>query len=130
MSKILAIKNLRGVRGVRGATTVGQNSKEEIIAATQELLEKILNLNQMELDDIASCFFTVTGDLNAEFPALAARNLGWKNTALLCAKEIEVPDSLSACIRVLIHWNSDKTQAEIKHVYLKDAVKLRQDLSL
>ena len=125
MSQILAVKN---IRGVRGAITVSQNNKEEITAATQELLEKILNLNQINLEDIASCFFTVTGDLDAEFPAVAARNLGWKNTALLCAKEIEVPGSLNLCIRVLIHWNSEKTQAEIKHVYLKDAVKLRQDL--
>ncbi len=114
--------------GVRGAITVTDNSKEEIVNATVELLEKLLDQNQIKTEDIASCFFTVTGDLNAEFPAVAARNLGWKNVALLCAMEMPVPGALPLCIRVLIHWNTSKNQDEIKPVYLREAVKLRPDL--
>ena len=114
------------VRGVRGATTVTENKQEAIIAATQELLQEIIKKNQFEVDDIASIIFTVTSDLNAEFPAQAARKLGWQDTPLLCSKEINVPGSLPGCIRILLHINTDKTPQEIHHVYLKDAVNLRR----
>jgi chorismate mutase len=115
-------------RGVRGATTVGANQPEAIVSATRELLEAIVLANEIQSEDVASVFFTTTPDLNAAFPAKAARDLGWANTALMCAHEMEVPDSLPMCIRVLIHWNSDKRQEEIVHVYLKDAQILRSDL--
>ncbi|MFH1683678.1 MAG: chorismate mutase [Candidatus Margulisiibacteriota bacterium] len=114
------------IRGIRGATTVANNKRDEILAATKELLSEILNTNQLKVPDIASIIFTVTKDLNAEFPAVAARELGWNETPLLCNYEIDVPKSLAKCIRVLLLVNSDKTQKEIKHIYLKEAVNLRR----
>jgi chorismate mutase len=115
------------VRAIRGATTVQNNSKEEIITATQELLIKIQNENQFLLPDVISVVFSMTEDLNAEFPALAARKLGWTTIPLLCTREIPVPGSLPKCIRVLIHINTEKQQTEIKSIFLKDAVNLRPD---
>ena len=115
-------------RGVRGATTVETNSAVAILAATRELLTRIINANGVAVDDIASTFFTVTPDLTAAFPAQAARELGWQHAALLDAREIPVPGSLPRCVRVLIHWNTPKSQAEICHVYLRGATSLRPDL--
>lgn len=114
------------IRGIRGATTVKNNDKKDILAATKELLAGIVKSNQVKVEDIASVIFSATKDLDAEFPAAAARELGWDETPLLCTKEIEVPGSLEKCIRILILVNSDKTQKEIKHIYLKDAVNLRR----
>lgn len=114
------------VRGIRGATTVKNNAKEEIVAATKELLAEILKKNDFKIDDVASVVFTTTKDLNAEFPAVAARELGWEITPLLCASEIDVPKSLAKCIRVLLLVNTDQTQKKIKNVYLKEAVNLRR----
>src|SRR5262245_54745871 len=116
-------------RGVRGATTVEADTKEEILAATRQLLALMIRLNGIEPADVASAIFSTTVDLNAEFPALAARQLGWLETALLCTHELSVPGSLGKCIRVLVHWNTTKTAAEIQHVYIRGAVKLRPDLS-
>lgn len=116
-------------RGVRGATTVQHNSREEILAATRQLLALMIRLNQIEPDDVASALFSTTCDLDAEFPALAARQLGWLDVPLLCSHEISVPGSLPLCIRVLVHWNTPKPQSEIRHVYTGGAVKLRPDLS-
>jgi chorismate mutase len=113
------------VRGIRGATTVPNNTREEIISATQELLSEMVKANRVKVEDIVSVVFTMTRDLNAEFPAAAAREMGWDQTPLLCTNEIEVPKSLPKCIRVLMHINSDKEQSAIKHIYLKDAVNLR-----
>jgi chorismate mutase len=114
------------LRGIRGAITVERNSGEEILAATRELLEIIKIKNELNPEDIASVFFTVTPDLDAVFPASAAREMGWKYTPLLCATEINVPGSLRNCIRVLLHVNTEKTQQEIRHVYLREAVCLRE----
>lgn len=114
------------IRGIRGATTVSHNKKEEIIAATKALLSEIAGSNQLKVEEIASIIFSVTRELDAEFPAVAARELGWEETPLLCSKEIDVPGSLPKCIRVLLHVNTQKQQSEMKHVYLKDAVKLRR----
>jgi chorismate mutase len=114
------------IRGIRGATTVKNNLKEDIIAATKELLTEIVEGNQLKIEDISSVIFTATQDLDADFPAAAAREMGWSDTPLLCSKEIEVPGSLGKCIRVLLHVNSDKPQKAIKHIYLKDAVNLRR----
>lgn len=118
------------VRGVRGAITVIKNDKEQILDATRELLETILERNpEMEPDSIASVFFSVTEDLDAVFPAKAARQIGWCMVPLFGSQEITAPDGLEKCIRVLIHWNTELTQEEIQHVYLREAKKLRPDLS-
>lgn len=116
-------------RGVRGATTVDSNEREEILTATRQLLALLIRRNEIEATDIASAIFTTTPDIDAEFPALAARQLGWLDVPLLCGHEMTVPGSLPLCIRVLIHWNTEKTQAEVEHVYVREAKKLRPDLS-
>jgi chorismate mutase len=116
-------------RGVRGATTADENSREAILRATRQLLALMIRLNDIEPCDVASAIFSTTLDLNAEFPALAARQLGWLDVPLLCTHEISVPGSLPLCVRVLVHWNTEKSQQEIRHVYLKKAVQLRPDLS-
>ncbi|MEQ8848404.1 chorismate mutase [Botrimarina sp.] len=115
-------------RGVRGATTVDANEREAILTATRQLLALVIRRNGIQRDDIASVIFTVTKDLDAEFPALAARQLGWAGVPLLCGYEIDVPGSLPLCIRVLVHWNTDKPPAEIHHVYARGAERLRPDL--
>lgn len=116
------------VRGIRGATTVDENSPQAITEATQELLEVIVLRNGLNPEDICSAFFTLTKDLDAGFPAFAARKLGWNTVPLLCAQELDVPGSLPRCIRVLIHANTNLCQREVKHVYLKGAASLRPDL--
>ncbi len=116
-------------RGVRGATTVQENSRDAILKATRQMLALMIRRNHINAADIGSAIFTVTRDVNAEFPALAARQLGWLGVPLLCAYEIDVPGSLPKCIRVMIHWNTDKSQEEIEHVYIHEAVRLRPDLS-
>jgi len=117
------------VRGVRGANVAIENSPTAIVDATQELLLAILSANpNLRVEDLASVIFTVTDDLNAAYPALAARQIGWNLVPLLCAQEIPVPGSLRQCIRVLLHWNTDHSQSSIQHVYLGEAVRLRPDL--
>lgn len=115
-------------RGVRGATTVKKNSKEAIVDATKEMLDEIVAINGIAPEDIASAFFSTTKDLNAEFPAIAARQIGWKDVPLMCMHEMEVPNSLPMCVRVMIHWNTNKSASEIRHVYMNGAEKLRPDL--
>ena len=114
-------------RGVRGAVTVKENTEEAILAATRELLQVIVKRNEMHPDDIASVYFTTTMDLNATYPALAARQIGWSDVALLCGHEMNVPGGLEMCIRVLIHWNTARSPKEIVHVYLREAQSLRPD---
>lgn len=116
-------------RGIRGATTVERNDRDEILAATQELLQLLVEHNDLQVTDIASGIFTMTEDLDAEFPALAARDLGWTETALMCAREIPVPGSLDKCIRVLLHVNTERSGAEIQHIYIRGAVSLRPTFS-
>ncbi len=119
-----------GVRGIRGATTVSVNQAGEILSATRELLEGILSANPgLQACDVSSVWFTMTTDLDAAYPAQAARDLGWALVPALCATEIPVPEGLPRCIRVLVQWNTPLTQAEISHVYLRDAVCLRPDLN-
>jgi len=119
------------VRGIRGATTVERNAREEILQATFELLKMIVRENNLISEDIASIIFTVTNDLDAAFPAEAARDLlGWKYIPLLCMNEMNVPGKLDMCIRVLLHVNTELPQQEIRHVYLRKASQLRPDLSL
>ena len=117
-------------RGIRGATTVEHNERKEILAATIELLELLISQNELRSEDVASVIFTVTEDLNAEFPALAARQLGWTEVALLCAREIPVPNSLGKCIRILLHVNTTRSAAEMQNVYIREAVILRPTLSV
>ena len=115
-------------RGIRGATTAEDNSAAAILGATHELLAQIVRANDLAVEDIASVLFTLTPDLTAAFPAQAARELGWQHTALLDAQEVPVPGSLPRCIRVLVHWNTERPQGEVHHVYLRGAAGLRPDL--
>ncbi len=109
-------------RGIRGATTVEKNDREEILAATKELLRLLIEKNDIQAEDVASAFFSLTADLDAEFPAVAARDLGWTEVALMCTQEIPVPGSLRKCIRVLLHVNTTRKASEIQHVYIQGAV--------
>jgi chorismate mutase len=116
-------------RGVRGATTVASDCRDEILTATRQLLALMIRRNEIESTDVGSAIFTVTRDITAEFPALAARQLGWLDVPLLCGYEVSVPGSLPLCIRILIHWNTTKAQSEILHTYMRDATILRPDLT-
>jgi len=116
-------------RGIRGATTVDSNSREAILAATDELLRKMIDANGLEPERVACALFTTTSDLDAEFPAAAARQLGWSNVALLCSKEMDVPGSLRRCLRVLVLYNTERNADEIVHVYIRGATELKADVS-
>jgi len=117
------------VRGVRGATTVLKNTKDEIVKHTAELLERMINENNIDSENIASIIFTTTSDVYNEFPAVAAREiLSLNSVPLLNMQEIDNPNGLKKCIRILIHWNTERKQDEIKHVYLNEATALRTDL--
>ena len=114
-------------RGIRGAITVPENTREAVIAATEELLQNMIEVNEVEISDIACILFTTTSDLNAAFPAAAARGLGWTHVPLLCGHEMNVPGSLPSCLRVLVLFNTDKGNEEIVHVYLGGAETLRDE---
>ena len=119
------------MRGIRGATTIESDTSTNVLNATREMLEAMLSGNPgLEPADIASVIFTVTEDIRSAFPARAARELGWAGVPMLDAREIPVPGGLPLCIRVLLHWNTDKEQAEIRHIYLRGARALRPDLEL
>lgn len=121
---------LMPVRGVRGANVAKEDSPPAIFAATQELLHAILEANPaLKTDDLASAFFTMTEDLQAIYPAQAARKMGWQDVPLLCSREIQTPDGLPRCIRVLLHWNTELSQNAVQHVYLGEAACLRPDLN-
>jgi chorismate mutase len=116
------------IRGLRGATTVAANDAGEIAERTRELIRLLVDLNGLSPDDIASALFTVTDDLDAAFPAVAVRGLSdWKDVPLLCAREMPVAGSLGHCIRILIHWNTDRPQKEVRHVFLRGARRLRPE---
>jgi chorismate mutase len=114
-------------RGIRGATTAIANTAEDILEATDELMRTVIALNELDPADVASIIFTTTPDLTATFPALAARDIGWTEVPLMCAHEMAVPGSLQKCVRVLIHVNTTKSAAGIRHVYLKGARELRPE---
>ncbi len=114
-------------RGVRGAISVEANTASAILSATRELLEALIAANGIAPDDVCSLLLTVTPDLTAEYPAVAARQIGWQAVAVMCAQELAVPHGLPRCVRALVHWNTDRTADEIKHVYLRDAEALRPD---
>jgi len=116
-----------GVRAVRGAIQIDANDAAVIRAGTTELVEQVLTRNELGPDDLISCVFTVTDDLDADFPAAAARQMGLDQVPLLCAREIPVPGSLERVVRVLVHYN-DTRDAPAEHVYLGGAQALRPDL--
>ena len=111
--------------GIRGATRVDENTDVAIYAATRELLTGVIEANSLEEDNVAAVYFTVTPDLNAAFPAAAARQLGWNSTALMCATEIAVPGSLSRCVRIMVLYNTEKSKQDIVNVYLHGTEALR-----
>jgi chorismate mutase len=117
------------VRGIRGAVNIATNTKEEILTKSRELLEAIVQANKIEPEDIACAIFTLTPDLNADFPAYAARQLGWRDVPLMCARELDVPSGMEKVIRVLLLVNSTTPPSKIKHQYLGDTPKLRPDLA-
>lgn len=117
-------------RGIRGAICVDINDAGAIVAATRELLERIVAANGVAAEDVAGVIFTATPDLNAAYPARAARDMGWTAVPLMCAQEMTVAGSLSRCIRVLVLWNTDRPADQIRHVYLGEARNLRPDLAL
>ena len=115
-------------RGIRGAITVEDNDREEMLSATTELLQKLVEANQIKAEDIAYIYFTTTPDLNAEFPAVAARGMGMDNVPLLCGHEMAVPHGLPRCLRILMLVNTERKATEIVHVYLREATSLRTDI--
>ena len=115
-------------RGIRGATTVVANTRDDILAAARELLGKMVESNGVEADSVAGIVFSTTQDLNAEFPAVSAREMGFSSTALMCTHEMNVPGSLSQCLRVLILVNTEKSASDINHIYIKGAEVLRSDI--
>ena len=118
------------VRGVKGATTTDGTTAEDVLAATEQLLSTLIDANGIDQDDVAAVQFTTSPDLVAEFPAVAARErFGWNDVPLMCGHEMARPGALSQCLRILIFWNTDKAQNEIRHAYINDAAKLRPDLS-
>jgi chorismate mutase len=121
------IRRRMKLRALRGATTVEANEPEAILSATEELVREVMERNSIDPDDMVSCIFTCTNDLDAEFPAVAARNLGLSSVPLLCAREIDVPGALPRVIRLLLHCYADPG-SDAKHVYLREAEALRKDL--
>jgi chorismate mutase len=120
------------VRGIRGATTADQNTSEAIVEATEELLRELILLNDLDPSEIAFAYFTTTRDLNAEFPAFAARRLGWLDVPLLCGHDMEVqqpnPRGVPKCVRVLLLYNTPRPQASMRFAYLRGAEAIKADL--
>ena len=120
------------VRGIRGAITAEANTAQAIVEATDALLRELIDLNQLDPDEVAFAYFTTTPDLNAEFPALAARRLGWVDVPLLCGHDMDValpnPRGVARCVRVLLLYNTDKKQREMRHAYLRGAAAIKADL--
>ena len=116
---------MQACRGIRGATTADANTDEAIYSATRDMLQELINVNAIDQEQVGAAYFTVTPDLNAAFPAAAARQLGWNEVALMCSTEIPVPDSLGHCIRVMILYNTEKSQKDMVNVYLKGTDVLR-----
>ncbi|MCA9858440.1 MAG: chorismate mutase [Thermomicrobiales bacterium] len=114
-------------RGIRGATTADANTAEDILEATTEMMNLLIRLNDLEPEHVVSAIFTTSPDLNATFPAVAAREIGWYEVPLMCAHEMDVPASLQKAVRVLLQINTTKSASEIRHVYLKGARQLRPE---
>lgn len=118
------------VRGIRGAITADANTADAIMDATTEVLSEIIRLNGVQQDEVASILFTTTPDLTAAFPAKAAREMGWQQVALMGFQEMDVPNGVKLCIRVLVHWNTTKQLSDLEHVYLRGAQVLRPELTV
>lgn len=122
------------MRGIRGATTVNRNDADLIVEATRELLDELVRTNDIDVDEVAFAYFTTTPDLDAEFPAFAARSLGWLNVPLLCGHDMNVrqpnPRGVPMCIRILLLYNTDRPQREMRHAYLRGAQAIKEDLDL
>ena len=120
------------VRGIRGATTADRNDAEAIVEATGELLTELIRLNEIDAEEVAFAYFTTSADLDAEFPALAARRLGWLDVPMLCGHDLAVrqpnPRGVARCIRVLLLYNTERRQREMRHAYLRGAAAIKQDL--
>jgi chorismate mutase len=117
------------IRGIRGATTIEENSEKEILLATHELLNQMILHNQIDPDKVASVFISTTVDITEAFPAKALREFKeWKFVPVMCMQELDVPGGLERCIRVMMHYNTTASQKDIQHIYLKNAVSLRPDL--
>jgi chorismate mutase len=120
------------VRGLRGATTAVRNDAESIVSATEELLRELVRLNGLDVEEIAFAYFTTTRDLDAEFPALAARRIGWVDVPLLCGHDMAVrqpnPRGVARCVRVILLYNTERRQREMRHAYLRGARAIKQDL--
>ncbi|WP_084956438.1 chorismate mutase [Thermoactinospora rubra] len=117
------------VRAIRGAIQVEANDRDAIIEATTELVSEVMRRNDLTPDDVISVLFTATPDLTAEFPALAARKLGFHEVPLICCTEIDVPGALPRVVRLMAHVETDRPRSRIQHVYLRGAVVLRQDIA-
>jgi chorismate mutase len=122
------------VRGIRGATTAARNDADSIVEATSELLRELVTLNRIDVEEVAFAYFTTTRDLDAEFPALAARQLGWLDVPLLCGHDMDVqqpnPRGVPRCVRILLLYNTERSQREMRHAYLRGAQAIKQDLDL
>lgn len=122
------------VRGIRGATTAEANEPDAIVEATSELLDHLVRLNELQVEEVAFAYFTTTTDLNAEFPALAARRLGWLDVPLLCGHDMDIrqpnPRGVPRCVRILLLYNTERPQSEMRHAYLRGAEAIKQDLDL
>lgn len=117
------------VRAIRGAIQVAENDRDAIIGGTAELVSTVMERNRLTTDDVISVLFTATPDLTAEFPALAARKLGFHDVPLICATEMDVPGALPRVVRLMAHVETDRPRAELQHVYLRGATVLRQDIA-
>lgn len=122
------------MRGIRGATSAASNDAAAIVEATAELLKQLVTLNEVDPDEVAFAYFTTTRDLDAEFPALAARRMGWLDVPLLCGHDMEVrqpnPRGVPRCIRILLLYNTERSQREMRHAYLRGAAAIKEDLDL
>ncbi|MGG0716699.1 chorismate mutase [Robertmurraya massiliosenegalensis] len=117
------------IRGVRGATTIEENVEQEIVTSTETLIREMIAVNEIEAENVASVFISVTDEIDGTFPAKALRSIeGWTYVPVMCMREIPVKNALKSCIRVMIHINTEKSQTEIKHIYLEKAISLRPDL--
>ena len=117
------------VRAIRGAVQVSGNDRDDILACTTELVTEVMSRNELSTDDVISVIFTATPDLNAEFPALAARKLGFQEVPLLCAAEIDMPGAMPRVVRLMMHIETTKARAAVQHVYLRGAAALRLDIA-
>jgi chorismate mutase len=117
------------VRAVRGAVQISGNDRDEILAGTTELVTEVMSRNELSTDDVISVLFTATPDLTTEFPALAARKLGFQEVPLLCASEIDVPGAMPRVVRLMMHIETSKPRSALQHVYLRGAAALRLDIA-